>query len=72
MISNTSIFFFPRTSLLELILSEMKENNVLIGEEMATFLAVCFEEKCQSVLRLVSDTNDDKVKFSTLTLKGEL
>ncbi|KAK9399279.1 ataxin-10 [Crotalus adamanteus] len=49
-----------RTSLLELILSEMKENNVLIGEEMATFLAVSFEEKCQSVLRLLSDTNEDK------------
>ncbi|XP_026535039.1 ataxin-10 [Notechis scutatus] len=49
-----------RTFLLELILSEMKESSVLIGEEMATFLAASFEEKSQSVLRLVSATNDEE------------
>ncbi|XP_070611363.1 ataxin-10 [Erythrolamprus reginae] len=49
-----------RTFLLEVILSEMKENSVLIGEEMATFLAASFEEKCQSVLRLVSATDDEE------------
>uniref|UniRef100_A0A670XU10 Ataxin-10 n=1 Tax=Pseudonaja textilis TaxID=8673 RepID=A0A670XU10_PSETE len=51
---------FSRASLLELILSEMKESSVLIGEEMATFLAASFEEKSQSVLRLVSATNDEE------------
>ncbi|KAM6436651.1 ataxin-10 isoform 2-T2 [Liasis olivaceus] len=57
-----------RTALLEVILSEMKENHVIIGEEMATFLAVSFEEKCQSVLRLASATNEDEEALVTIRL----
>ncbi|XP_034296250.1 ataxin-10 isoform X1 [Pantherophis guttatus] len=57
-----------RTFLLELILSEMKGSSVLIGEEMATFLAASFEEKCRSVLRLVSTTNDDEEALVAIRL----
>ncbi|XP_058047331.1 ataxin-10 isoform X2 [Ahaetulla prasina] len=56
------------TSLLEVILSEMKESRILIGEEMATFLAASFEEKCQSVLRLVSAPNDDEEALVAIRL----
>ncbi|KAG8142751.1 hypothetical protein E2320_005951, partial [Naja naja] len=44
------------------------ESSVLIGEEMATFLAASFEEKSQSVLRLISATNDDEEALVAIRL----
>ncbi|XP_013921556.1 PREDICTED: ataxin-10-like [Thamnophis sirtalis] len=46
----------------------MKESNVLINEEMAMFLAVSFEKKCQSVLTLVSATNDEEEALVAIRL----
>ncbi|XP_063164367.1 ataxin-10 [Candoia aspera] len=57
-----------RTAFLELILSEVTANTVVTGEEMAAFLAGSFEEECQSVLRLVSATNDDEEALVTIRL----
>ncbi|KAJ6668457.1 hypothetical protein lerEdw1_011939 [Lerista edwardsae] len=47
-----------RIILLELI-SQISEEKSVIGEEITTFLASCFEEKCQAVLRLASATNNE-------------
>nr|XP_060634110.1 ataxin-10 [Anolis sagrei ordinatus] len=47
-----------RTMFLEIILSEVDGNNLLISEEMVKFLSSCFQEKCQSVLKLASTVNN--------------
>ncbi|XP_062990414.1 ataxin-10 [Elgaria multicarinata webbii] len=58
-----------RTMLLELILSEISENVSVTSEEIARFLACCFEEKCQAVLKLASVANDaDKEALVTIRL----
>ncbi|XP_077165889.1 ataxin-10 isoform X2 [Paroedura picta] len=48
-----------RTVLLELILSEISDKNSAVFKEMDMFLASCFQEKCQSVLRLASAASSD-------------
>nr|XP_028572387.1 ataxin-10-like isoform X1 [Podarcis muralis] len=46
-------------SFLELIQSEIGENNTVISAETAKFLVNCFKEKCQAVLILAFAANDD-------------
>ncbi|XP_053243545.1 ataxin-10 isoform X2 [Podarcis raffonei] len=46
-------------SFLELIQSEIGENNTVISAETAKFLVNCFKEKCQAVLILAFAENDD-------------
>ncbi|XP_060110085.1 ataxin-10 [Heteronotia binoei] len=48
-----------RTMLLELALSEISDKNSAVCKEMDMFLASCFQEKCHSVLRLASATNNE-------------
>ncbi|XP_053243546.1 ataxin-10 isoform X3 [Podarcis raffonei] len=48
-----------RASFLELIQSEIGENNTVISAETAKFLVNCFKEKCQAVLILAFAENDD-------------
>uniref|UniRef100_A0A8D0BN71 Ataxin 10 n=1 Tax=Salvator merianae TaxID=96440 RepID=A0A8D0BN71_SALMN len=47
-----------RTMFLELIQSEIGENNLVIHSEVASFFANRFKEKCQGVLNLTSAAND--------------
>ncbi|XP_066488750.1 ataxin-10 isoform X2 [Tiliqua scincoides] len=55
--------------LLELILSQINDEKFIISEEITTFLASCFEEKCQAVLRLASATNhEDEEALVTIRL----
>ncbi|CAI5773892.1 ataxin-10 isoform X1 [Podarcis lilfordi] len=48
-----------RASFLELIQSEIGENDTVISAETAKFLVNCFKEKCQAVLILAFAANDD-------------
>ncbi|XP_072856994.2 ataxin-10 [Pogona vitticeps] len=48
-----------RTTLLELLLSEILGGNLAVNDEMATFLASGFQEKCQAVLKLTSTANHE-------------
>ncbi|NXS40833.1 ATX10 protein, partial [Balaeniceps rex] len=57
-----------RVTLLELIMATVSEKNPVSSEEMnvfmrhADFLAVCFQEKCEAVLKLTSaaDAEDEE------------
>lgn len=50
--------------LLDLLLLEIGGENLAVSDEMATFLAGCFQEKCQAVLKLASTANyEDEVRF---------
>ncbi|KAJ7329446.1 hypothetical protein JRQ81_015620 [Phrynocephalus forsythii] len=58
-----------RTMLLELLLSEIGGKNLAVNEELATFLASCFQEKCQAVLKLASAENhEDEEALMTVRL----
>ncbi|XP_053109405.1 ataxin-10 isoform X2 [Hemicordylus capensis] len=58
-----------RIMLLQLILSEVSDKSSVIGEEISKFLASCFEEKCQAVLRLASAGNhEDEEALVTVQL----
>lgn len=61
------LFSDSRVTLLELIMEKVSEKNPVTSEEMnlfmkhADFLAGCFEEKCEAVLKLTSaaDAEDE-------------
>nr|XP_056718700.1 ataxin-10 [Euleptes europaea] len=58
-----------RTMLLDMVLSEISHKNSAVCQEIDTFLASCFQEKCQSVLRLASAENiEDEEALVTLRL----
>uniref|UniRef100_A0A8D0LCE5 Ataxin-10 n=1 Tax=Sphenodon punctatus TaxID=8508 RepID=A0A8D0LCE5_SPHPU len=57
-----------RVTLLELMLAEISEKNVIISEEMAAFLASCFQEKYQAVLKLASAA-DTEVEEALVTVR---
>uniref|UniRef100_A0A8B9P1P2 Ataxin-10 n=1 Tax=Apteryx owenii TaxID=8824 RepID=A0A8B9P1P2_APTOW len=64
-----------RVTLLELIMAKISEKNPLTNEEMivflrhADFLAGCFQEKCQAVLKLTSATDaQDEEALVTIRL----
>lgn len=61
------LFSDSRVTLLELIMEKVSEKNPVTSEEMnlfmrhADFLAGCFKEKCEAVLKLTSaaDAEDE-------------
>ncbi|XP_019399831.1 PREDICTED: ataxin-10 isoform X1 [Crocodylus porosus] len=64
-----------RITLLELIMAKVSEKNEVTSEELAgllkqaDFLASCFQEKCQTVLRLTSAAkNEDEEALVTIRL----
>ncbi|XP_014379165.2 ataxin-10 isoform X1 [Alligator sinensis] len=64
-----------RITLLELIMAKISEKNQVTSEELtgilkqADFLANCFQEKCQTVLRLTSASkNEDEEALVTIRL----
>lgn len=58
-VNKQGLHFYSRASFLELIQSEIGENNTVISAETAKFLVNCFKEKCQAVLILAFAANDD-------------
>ncbi|XP_010191112.1 PREDICTED: ataxin-10 [Mesitornis unicolor] len=63
-----------RVTLLELMLAKVSEDNPVTGEEMnvfirhAEFLAGCFQEKCEAVLKLTSAAGADEEALVTIRL----
>ncbi|XP_062426809.1 ataxin-10 [Rhea pennata] len=63
-----------RVTLLELIMAKISEKNPVTNEEMivflrlADFLAGCFQEKCQAVLKLTS-ASDNKNEEALVTIR---
>lgn len=61
------LFSDSRVTLLELMMAKVSENNPVNSEDMnmfmrhADFLAGCFQEKCEAVLKLTSaaDAEDE-------------